>query len=132
MPGIFQELWIFSQDGLPLADFCDDGSRDRELLGPFLSAMKSFTKELTGDELHSFSLGNMKITTKSALNGRIFLCGITSLKAKDKTLKKACNVICKIFEEMYDPSDFDKWDGDLAFFDRFKEKLDFYFKMSSL
>jgi len=132
MPGIFQELWIFSQDGLPLADFCEDDGMNKELLGPILSAMKSFAQEITGKELHSFTLGNVKLTCMSAFNGKIFLVGRTPLKTKDKTLKKACSIICKIFEDMYDPSEIENWDGDLAFFDRFKDKLDFYFKMSSL
>ncbi|MEE9378517.1 MAG: hypothetical protein V3V33_10845 [Candidatus Lokiarchaeia archaeon] len=132
MPGIFQELWIFSQDGLPLAEFCEDDVMDKNLLGPFLSAIKSFAQKLTKSELSSFTIGNFKLTCISALNGKVFLAGRTHLKTKDKTIKNACKIISEIFEDMYDPSGIENWDGDLAFFDRFKDKLDLYFKMSSL
>lgn len=132
MPGIFQELWIFSREGIPLADFCEDDVMDKNLLGPFLSAIKSYAHKLTKAELQSFTIGNFKFTCISALNGKVFLTGRTPSKTKDKTLKKACSIICKIFEDMYDPSGIENWDGDLSFFDRFKDKLDLYFKVSSL
>ena len=132
MPGIFQELWIFSRDGLPLADFCEEDVMDKNLLGPFLSAMKSYSQKLAESELQSFTIGKFKYTCISALNGMVFLAGRTPTKTKDKTINKACSIICKIFEDMYDPSGIENWNGDLTFFDRFKDKLDLYFKMSNL
>ncbi len=133
MYSIIEELWIFSKDGLPIVDFCKEGNIDKSLLGAFFSAIKSFSKEIaSGDELTSFILKKYKFTLVSALNNNAILVCKSDPKHKDKKIQKLCNVIVRIFEETYDSSDINNWDGDLSFFDDFKDKLDLYFKMSAL
>ncbi|TFG21575.1 MAG: hypothetical protein EU529_13175 [Promethearchaeota archaeon] len=133
MFSIIDDLWIFSKDGLPIVEFCKEGKIDKSLLGAFFSAIKSFSKKISsGDELSSFILKDCKFTLVSALKNDAILVCKSDPKHKEKKIHKLCNVIVRIFEETFDSSDINNWDGDLSFFDDFKDKLDLYFKMSAL
>ena len=37
-----------------------------------------------------------------------------------------------LFQEMFTIEDMENWDGDLSFFDKFKTKIDLYFRMADL
>ena len=58
MVHVVEELWIFSRDGIPLIEIFKNTQIDNALIGGFLSAMKTFAKEISGKSLNSFTFGN--------------------------------------------------------------------------
>ncbi|MFX1338555.1 MAG: hypothetical protein ACFFDK_08085 [Promethearchaeota archaeon] len=132
LSSILKELWVFSQAGIPIVEFSKETGLDKFLMGSFVSAIKLYSQHLSEKGLNSFILENHKFVLKSLLEGTAILVIRTDAKIKEKKIDKQCNVIARIFEELYKPEDVKKWDGTLSYFDEFKEKLELYFKMSNL
>ena len=132
MPSDLKELWIFSKEGLPIVDFTKDDTIDESLLGGFIAAIKSFSQELSGKELKSFSLMSYKFTLMPYFQDEFIIVCRSNFNVKDNKVFKICKVIGKIFEDMYDISKLKEWDGDDSFFNKFKNRLDLYFKMGNL
>jgi hypothetical protein len=132
MSSVLKELWVFSQAGIPIVEFSKETGLDKFLMGSFVSAIKMYSQHLSEKGLNSFILEKHKFILKSLLDGNAILVCRTDVDMKDKKIDKQCDVIARIFEELYKPEDVKNWDGTLAYFDEFKEKLDLYFKMSNL
>jgi len=123
MTPIIKEIWLFSRDGLPIAEFCRDESIDRSIVGGLVSAIKSVSQTLTTKGLQSLILEDNKIVFFSALQGNVIMVCRTNSKVKDKKIDKIGSDIIKILEELYEPDDIMNWDGTVKFFDKFREKL---------
>jgi hypothetical protein len=132
MSSIIQDLWIFSRDGIPLVEVFHNTEVDSALLGAFLSAIESFSIEVTGNNIRSFSFGDNKFVLSSCLKGNVYLVSRTGLKIKTKKVMKVFEIITEFFEELYSINDIENWDGDLSLFDRFKDRIELYFQMSEL
>ena len=128
MTSIIQDFWLFSKDGLPIAEFAGEQALDKSILGGLVSAIKFYSQQITTKGLQSFLLEDNKFTFISTLEGSAILVCRTSSKIKEKKVQKICNNIVKIFEELFDPNDIINWDGDVRFFDKFREKLENYIK----
>ncbi|MFX0188998.1 MAG: hypothetical protein ACFE8A_14830 [Candidatus Hodarchaeota archaeon] len=124
----FFDFWLFSKDGLPIAEFIGEQALDKSILGGLVSAIKIFSQQITSKGLQSLLLEDNKFTFISALEGSAILVCRTSSKVKEKKIQKICNNIVKIFEELYTPNDIINWNGEVSFFDKFREKLENYIK----
>lgn len=132
MSSVLEELWIFSRAGIPIVEISKDTRLDKFLMGSFISAIKIYSQHLSEEGLNCFILENHKFILKSMMDGNAILVCRTDVNMKDKKIDKQCDVIARIFEELYKPEDVKNWDGTLSYFDEFKEKLELYFKMSNL
>ena len=132
MPSIFEELWIFSHEGAPLIEIFHSSNIHTELIAPFLSAIESFSKELTGQRLESITMGDHKFVLATCLNENILLVSVCNIKVKDKLIKNMFNIMANYFEEMYTIDDIKNWNGDLSLFDKYKDRIELYLKMSDL
>ncbi|MFX1315425.1 MAG: hypothetical protein ACFE9T_06140 [Promethearchaeota archaeon] len=132
MPSLLDEIWIFSKDGIPIVDFARIGSVDKSMLGSFISAIKTFVREISKGQLKSINVGNDKYTFTSCVQNEVILVCKSPLEVKDKKIQKICKLIADIFDDMFSLDDINNWDGDTSFFDKFKDKIDLYFKMADL
>ncbi|MFX1274190.1 MAG: hypothetical protein ACFFBP_00530 [Promethearchaeota archaeon] len=132
MSSLIEDLWIFSSDGRPLIEVFHNTQFDSALLGAFLAAMESFSKELSNTQLNNFSFGKKKFLITSCLDGNIFLVSQSDFKTKSKKIQKVFKIIAEFFEEIYSIEDIDKWDGDTKFFNSFKDRINLYFSMAEL
>ena len=132
MSSIIKDLWIFSRDGIPIVEVFNNSKVDSLLLGAFLSALESFSLEVTGADIRSFSFGDNKFILTSFLKGNIYLVSRCDIKVKTKKVMKVFEIITEFFEESYTINDIENWDGDLSLFDRFKDRIELYFQMSEL
>jgi len=123
-----KDFWLFSKDGLPIAEFTGEQALDKSIFGGLVSAIKIFSQQFTSKGLQSLLLEDNRFIFVSTLEGSAILVCRTSSKVKEKKVQKICNNIVKIFEELYDPNDIINWDGDVSFFDKFREKLENYIK----
>ncbi len=132
MPSIIQDLWIFSRDGIPIVEIFHNTEVDSALLGAFLSAIESFSREVTGTDIRSLSFGDNKFVLTSCLKGNVYLVSRCDIKVKTKKVMKVFKIITEFFEELYTINHIENWDGDLSLFDRFKDRIELYFQMSEL
>ncbi|TFG24162.1 MAG: hypothetical protein EU529_05080 [Promethearchaeota archaeon] len=129
MPSIIKQFWLFSKDGLPIAEFSgDEQTLDKTLMGGIVSAIKTFSQQLTSKGLQSLMLENDKLSFGKSHDGNAILVFRTSSKIKDKKIQKVSKNIVEIFEELYDVNDILSWDGDVRYFNGFKEKLQKFLK----
>ncbi|TFF96783.1 MAG: hypothetical protein EU547_06040 [Promethearchaeota archaeon] len=129
---IVEKLWIFSDNGVPLADFNKEEDTDHALITSLMSAIHSFTENISGKNLKSFQTGKSKYTCVKCLQENIIIVIQSSKNSKEKNVKKTCEVIQEIFEKMYSVKQIEGWDGDLSFFEEFRKKIDLYFKLRDL
>ncbi len=127
MSDLIGDFWIFSKDGLPLISFYKDVKMDNVFMGGFLSAIESFSKQLSGKALKSFTFGDAKLAFSPCFEGNLILVCKCNLTYKEKKINKFFNEIIKILEEMYTIEDIKKWDGNISFFDGLKDKLELIF-----
>lgn len=123
MTPIIEEIWLFTRDGLPIAEFCRNESIDRSIVGGLVSAIKSVSQTLTSKGLQSLILEDNKIIFFSALQGTIIMVCRTNSKVKDKKIDKIGSDIINILEDLYKPDDIRNWGGSVKFFDKFRERL---------
>ncbi len=119
-----EEFWLFSKDGLPIADFtCGEQSTDKSIIGGLVSAIKSFSHQLTTKGLQSLMLEDSKIVFFTALQGNIIMVIRANNKAKEKKINKVSIDIIRIFEDLYSADDVENWDGSTKFFAEFRKRL---------
>ena len=123
MAPIIEEIWLFTRDGLPIAEFCSNASLDRSIVGGLVSAIKSVSQTLTTKGLQGLILEDNKIVFFSALQGTVIMVCRTNSKVKDKKIDKIGSDVIKILEDLYEPDDILNWNGTVKFFDKFKERL---------
>ena len=132
MVHIVEELWIFSRDGIPLIEIFKNTQIDNALIGGFLSAMKTFAQEISGKALNSLTIGHSKFYIVTSLEDRIFLVCRYDSKVKEKKIQKVMELIISFFEDMYTIKDIEDWDGNITYFNKFKDKLKLYFDVSQV
>ena len=132
MSPLLDELWVFSKSGVPIVDFSKEAAVDKTFLGFFISAIKTFSKKVSGRELKAFNIGNKKYTCIHCLEDELVLVCRSPLGINKKKIQKICSVIGKMFEQLFTIDDITNWDGDLDFFTEFNHKLDLYFRMSDI
>ncbi len=132
MPAFIKDLWIISRDGRPLIEVINNTGANSYLLGPLVSAIESFSKELIGSELQSLTLGEKKIIISPCLKGHVYLVSDYDINVKEKKIKKIFKIIADFFEDLYSLEDIVSWSGDPTVFDKFKDRIDVYFEMYDL
>lgn len=132
MPSFIEDLWIINRDGRPLIEVINNTELNSYLLGPFVSALESFSKELTGSELQSLTFGEKKLIITPCLKGQVYLVSNYDKSVKEKKIKKMFKLIADFFEDFYSLDDIVSWNGDPSIFDKFKDRIDVYFEMYDL
>jgi len=128
-----EEIWVFSREGIPLLNFSKEKCLNESLMGAFISALKSFVKELSKkNDLKSINLADHKFTLLSCCEDSAILVIRTKSDIGDRKIKKLCKILIEIFENLYDKNDIISWDGNQDRFNTFKEKVEVYFKLSNL
>ena len=129
-----QEFYVFSKAGVPIVTFRkDDAAKVNDvLLGCAISSIGTFCSTFSGKEIKGFNVGDHKFTLIPALEKQIILVCKTPNDEKKKNIEKMCNILGSIFEDMFKLEDIENWNGDLSFFDKFKNRLDIYFRVSDL
>lgn len=132
MSPLLDELWVFSRAGVPIVDFSKEERVDKTFLGFFISAIKTFSRSVSGRELKAFNIGSNKYSCIHCLKDEIVLVCRSPLDVNKKKIQKVCSVIGKMFEKMFSIEEITNWNGDIDFFNEFKHKLDLYFRMSDI
>jgi len=123
MTSKINELWIFSKSGVTLVNYKKDPGLKLSLFPPFMAAVQTMLKESTNKTLESFSMSNNKFTCNSCLDHNVLLVSRSPIKAKDKKIYKILDNVRIELETTFTADDIKNWDGNLAYFKKFKEQL---------
>ncbi|NHJ22181.1 MAG: hypothetical protein EAX91_14640 [Candidatus Lokiarchaeota archaeon] len=143
MSEILEEFWIFSKGGDPLVNFY----KEPNLVGSFNYRDVSFDHD-TLSNIKDYIITNLQNSSQKSKNLMKFENAIvkyvqclqndliifykTNPNVKEKAAVNLCKTISSILEDAYPQDKLAFWEGDLAFFDKFKHKVSLYFKMSAL
>jgi tetratricopeptide (TPR) repeat protein len=100
--GQVKEIWIFSDTGLELFDFAPETTMDPELLGGFLSALQSFSNELTREQLNAMVVGGDRYMIFRKPEGKFYIMGRANIKASEHLVEKTLKLITERFYKEYE------------------------------
>ncbi|MFX1239054.1 MAG: hypothetical protein ACFE8P_15210, partial [Promethearchaeota archaeon] len=73
MVSIIRDFWLFSKDGLPIAEFTGEQTLDKSIIGGIVSAIKIYSQQITSKGLQSLLLEDNKFTFLSVHQGNAIL-----------------------------------------------------------
>lgn len=97
---LFQEIWIFSDDGTPIFIYAPKSTLNPELFAGFITAIQNFSREMTTNELKSINIGFDKYSLYKR-NYPVFVLGRSSTDFLDNYLEKGLALIYEAFWENY-------------------------------
>jgi hypothetical protein len=142
MLDIFEDFWIFTKEGHPIVNFRKDHETGAvvflKVSNIDVNIFKAFIQEMIVSRLSSkkrlitFQAQEKKFSCLFLFEDNIILICKSEVKVKDKVILKFCEMIARIFEDIYKVQDIQNWDGDSSFFDEFQKRIDAYFRMSNI
>ena len=96
-----KEFWVFINDGIELFSYTPESDINPELFGGFLSAIQSFSVELTSHQLKTITIGLDQYTFYREKNKPFFLMGRASRTTSNFIIEKALEKIYHTFWDKY-------------------------------
>ena len=115
---VVREFWIFTNEGVELFSHAPDSKLDPLLFGGFVSAMQSFSMELTSDELRTISIGIDKYTFYREQDSSFFIIGRTHQKTPQKSIEGILKMLFQEFWKQYKQY-VEAFDGEVSHFSGF-------------
>lgn len=129
MVKLIQDLWILSQGGKVLYQRVFNIKMHAQLFGALLSALTSFSKEISNTGLTNFQSSSYEFTMlkKEPLD----FVATSSVQDNVKKVKAGLNKISKIFFTKYKDilTDWVNWDRNTDYFSDFEEDIKAYLKV---
>ncbi|MFX1260293.1 MAG: tetratricopeptide repeat protein, partial [Promethearchaeota archaeon] len=116
--GELKELWVLYEDGTTLFSYAPETKFDPNLFGGFLTALQSFSLELTSEYMDSMTMGLDQYTFYREENCNIFIMGRSSVKTSMNLVTKSLKTIYKNFWNQYEKF-LEKFDGFVGRFSNF-------------
>lgn len=143
MAEILEEFWIFSREGDAIVDFYKDANSkgafnyrevlfDHDRLDKIKNFIKSNNRNSSQKKKNFMKFENDIIRYGQCLQNDLIIFYKTNPAIKEKVVLNLCKTISSILEDSYPLDKLQFWEGDLAFFEKFKKKITLYFKMSAL
>lgn len=118
--GVLQDIWIFAKNGIELFSYAPELKFDSTLLGGFLSALQSFSKELSKQEIQSIQMGENRFDFYLESDKDFFILGRSSAFSEVEKAKKTLERIYGRFFMEY-KENLQNFQGNVEIFDNFKE-----------
>ncbi|MFX1393600.1 MAG: tetratricopeptide repeat protein [Promethearchaeota archaeon] len=121
--GDVKEIWFIYDDGTTLFSYTPETSFDPNLFGSFISALQSFSLELTSKQLNSITMGRDQYTFYIEEKKPFFIMGRSNVKA-------SLNAIIKVLQELYNQfwnqykSTLEKFDGFVTRYSNFIKQIE--------
>ena len=143
MSKIIEEFWIFSNEGEAMVNFYmdskvngsfnyRDASYDQAKLNEIKDLLVLNLQNSSKNKKNITRMENNLIGYGQCLQNELIIFYKTNPNIKEKKVLSICKVISKILEGAYPPDKLQFWDGNLSFFEKLRQKIALYFKMSSL
>ena len=115
---VVREFWIFMNEGVEAFSHAPESKLDPLLFGGFISAMQSFSFELTSEHLKVISIGVDKYTFYREEDMPFFIICRTPLKSPDDKIE---NILKMLFQEFWKQheEELKNFDGEVSQFEDF-------------
>lgn len=120
--GVIRDFWVYTTSGLELFSHAPEVKFDPVLLGGFLTAMQSFTMEISQTELQSLVIGGSIYSFYSESEQNFYILGRTKPNIPPPTIERALQKIHGAFASEFS-KDLEKFSGNTIAFRRFSEIL---------
>ncbi len=129
MVKLIQDFWVLSQSGKVLYQRVFNVEMHAQLFGALLSALTSFSKEISDSGLTNFQSSSYKfiMLKKEPLD----FVATSNVQDNVKKVKTNINKISKIFFAKYKDilADWDNWDRNIDHFSDFEKDIKAYLKV---
>jgi len=115
------DFWILKDSGIVLFHYQSYDEVDKNLFGAITIALNSYADLLSKGGLSYFQFISKKFTFIKKKD--IIFVGKSSIKAKDKDVKRELNEISEKFLEYYPEEFVTKWNGNITIFSDFEKVL---------
>jgi len=132
LPSTIDEISIITKEGGLLVGLCNNHNSNSILASRILTDLRKISKEMSGGDLHSFSMFNKKFLSIPCIEDDVVIFVRCPLTIKEKKIIKMGKVIAKMFIDSTKDVDFRNWKENSSNFNDFKKNLEIYFKMSNL
>lgn len=122
-----KELWIISDNGSEIFNYAPETKLDPDLLGGFMTAMQSFTMELSKEKLNAIVIGDSRYSIFRDPGKQFYILGRSSIKSPEESVRKILKKISDLFYSMFSAR-LDNFNGDIQGFNRLLDeakKIDF-------
>lgn len=120
---VLNEFYIITNSGACIYSRSQQSEIDQTLFAGFLTALNSFSKEMSADGINAFSIGKFKYVISSA--EEILFIGRADIKAKNEDVLKIIKEMQDIFFQNFSADKFlHKWDGSVPECDALDQAFD--------
>ena len=123
------DLWILLNTGAVIFHYSsstDEKKQDPNIMGAILSALDSYSKQLSDHGVSSFQFVNKRLTFLKTHN--MMFVASSQTKTKQKKIHQFLNQMSDDFFELYTVESLENWEGDVEFFSEFNKELEELFK----
>jgi tetratricopeptide (TPR) repeat protein len=121
--GQVKEIWVFYETGIEIYSYCPETTLDPELLGGFLSALQSFSLELSKQTLNSMVIGEDRYFIYRKPEGHFYIMGRSGLKDSEMAVERTVRFIGERFFKEYQKT-LENFAGNISAFKTFQAILD--------
>lgn len=118
---VLQDVWILHKSGIVVFHRPFEESVAPQLFGAMMSALNSFSEQLTDGGLSNFELNNKRFTIIKKSN-LIFVAN-SSKQFNQKKVNRELEKISKKFLKLYS-GELEKYKGRIGAYSQFKEKIE--------
>ena len=125
-----EDLWILLKTGAVIFHYSSsshENKQDPNIMGAILSAVETYSKQLSDHGISSFQFVNKRLTFLKNLN--MMFVASTQIKTKPKKIQQFLNDTSDDFFNLYTVESLEKWEGDVDFFEEFNKDLKTKFKI---
>lgn len=118
---ILKDILIITESGKVIASKISNPQIEEQLFGMLISAISSFARELTHQELNCLEFSNLRFDILKK-NGFLFLAS-SSRQIKHKRVLRIIDHVIELFFERYPVRELNKWDGSINIFRELEEYI---------
>jgi len=114
-----QDILIITESGKVVASKINNPQIEEQIFGMLISALSSFTQELTHEQLNCLEFSNLRFDLIKRDNF-IFLAS-SSRRIKHKKVLRILDHVIELFFQIYPKEELNKWDGNVNIFHELEE-----------
>ena len=118
---VLQDVWILHKSGIVVFHRPFNESVEPQLFGAMMSALNTFSEQLTDGGLSNFELNNKRFTIIKRSN--LLFVAISSKQFNLKKVNRELEKISKKFIKLYS-EDLENYKGRIGAYSQFKEKIE--------
>ena len=99
--GDLKELWVISNSGTEWFSYVPETQMDPDLLSGFMTALQSFSKELSNDQLNSLVIGKNRYNVYGNASEKYYFLGRSDIRSSEYGILKILKKMEEIFRKTY-------------------------------